>query len=80
MGVYSVSMEQHNATTDELVSEYTTERHKHAIADSNGNIDCVIEFGDNAYGIEDELESRGVSKDKLREFWSAYADEHGLDH
>ena len=73
-------MEAQNATTDELVSEYTTERHKHAIADSNGDIDLMCACGSKATQIEGELESRGVSINKLRDFWSAFASKHGLDH
>jgi len=73
-------MEQNNASTDALFSDYTSERHTYALASKDGAIDFAVEAHDRATDIEDTLESRGVSVDKLREFWSNYADAHGLDH
>jgi len=73
-------MSEATQSTDELVSEYTSARHTYALASKDGAIDHAIESHNNATEIEDTLESRGVSIEKLREFWSDYADAHGLDH
>jgi len=73
-------MEAQNATTDELVSDYTAARHKYAIADGSGEVDMCMKFMDEAHTVANELEARGVSKDKLRDFWSNFAEAHGLDH
>jgi hypothetical protein len=67
-------------STDALVANYTAARHSHALAGKNGDIENAVEFGNEANSIEDKLQSRGVSKDKLRAFWSNYAETHGLDH
>jgi len=66
-------------TTDALVDNYTTARHRFAIT-SGESVDHALEAQQDASEIEDELEARGVSIDKLRDFWSNYAEAHGLDH
>ena len=72
-------MEAQNASTDELVSEYTTARHKIELAGID-ETEFEVNAIQDAMDIEGELSSRGVSKDKLRSFWSAFAEAHGLDH
>jgi len=72
-------MEHTNASTDELVSEYTSARHMYILASGDRDaIDQALEAQDNAAKIEDALESRGVSVDKLRDFWSNYAQAYDL--
>lgn len=72
-------MEAQQATTDELVSEYTNARHKHAIA-TGEETEIAVEAIQESMDVEDELASRGVSKEKVREFWRKFAEKHGLDH
>ena len=71
---------QTQRATDELFSDYTSARHKYAIADGSGDVDACMAFMDDAHAVEDKLESRGVSREKLRDFWSNFAEAHGLDH
>jgi len=74
-------MEAQQATTDELVSEYTTARHKFDICGGeDGGMDHATAAWKEGRAIEQELESRGVSVDKLRQFWDTFATKHGLDY
>lgn len=57
-------------STDQLVSRYLMARREHANFDGWRSTDAVVRAAEEARNVEDVLENRGVSIDKLREFWS----------
>ena len=66
-------------SSDGLVSDYTKARHIHTACDNMTIIDVADSFKD-PFQIEKELEARGVCIDKLREFFTNYAEAKGIDY